>query len=777
VKRVHGLILGSATALFLLSLLHPAAAFAQTLPGDPTALFTTMGMGWFQQLQGMAARLYGGLFTIEVIVVCVQGALYKDNIAEFFQGFAFKILMATVMLAVIGNAGTIFPAVVGMFETTAAQVTGNTGSTGNVCFQNSNPAADQTSSAQCTANTISNPTGLEANMLGWAAMYFVAADVSRAADSAEGAIAGIVVFGTGVPGLSTAFLMGHENFSLFCIAMGMTCVMSAAGLLLTYVLLTFETQVIMSIGVIFLAFQGSRFTAQFSQGYMSYCINIGTKFFVFYFMVSILGAMMQQGNAALGASIAGLIAGAAIPFGAGSIALVAASSPIPIICVISSVLIAAIPNFASSLLSGGSALSASAALQGGAVQSMAGGIGGGMSSLGGAAMSGAGKAMQGSGSQGGSRKPDTSTGTSGTPTPTVGSDIGTHGGAGGATDAPSTAASTPTEGNSLNPNGSSGGTGSPGATSTPANGYSNGVAGEAAVDAEVAATAMDSGLGPTEDAYAGNPVNGASPDAGNSGDGDGMDPNTDRDSEGEQDDNEDRAADDRQRVQDSIDEAVAQEAAQDRAAALNGQPPLASVQPSFSSGQPSVSSGQPSVSSGPPPVASGPPPAAVGKAPAAAGPPPAAVGKAPAAAGPPPAAVGKAPAAAGAPPVAAGQTPAAGGQMGATPRGSDSESTKSLRGVPTAKLSEMTPVEFKARMENTSFTDLNSSQVAFINSNPELREIASETFTNQAANNFVNGLATSAQKTDWAKQAASATPKGESPAPAVQVRVTNPDKL
>jgi hypothetical protein len=186
----------------------------------------------------------------------------------------------------------------------------------------------------------------------------------------------MVAFGTGFPGLSSAFLMGHENFALFCIALGMTCVMSAAGIFLTFMLLTFETQIVMSIGVFFLAFQGSRYTAQYSQGYISYAINIGAKFFVFYFMVAVLGTVIGVGNASLPASLLSLAAGAVIPFGAGSIALVALSSPMPIICVVVSVLVAAIPNFVGSILSGSSALNAQNALNNNAMAAGLGGFGG-----------------------------------------------------------------------------------------------------------------------------------------------------------------------------------------------------------------------------------------------------------------------------------------------------------------------------------------------------------------------------------------------------------------
>ncbi len=352
-KRKHAVPLGIALALFTLPLLHPALALAQDL-GTPASSVDALLKGqlaqqWFSTLQGMARDLYIGLFTIELIVVGVQGLLHKDNIAEFFQTFVFKVVMATAMIAVIGNAGNIFPTVVSLFKQTATQTINDT------C---SGPKAPQ----NCQTVGDSNPSGLESTFLGWAAAYFLAADVSRAADSAESSAAGIVVFGTGLPGLSSAFLLGHENFELFCMALGMLCVVAAGGVLLTYLLLTFECQIIMMIGVFFLAFQGSRFTAQFAQGYMSYCVNIGVKFFVYFFIIAILKVVTSDGDGSLAGFLGGLAAGAAIPFGAGSIALVAASSPIPIISVISSILVAAIPNFAGSLLSGSSALSAGAAM-------------------------------------------------------------------------------------------------------------------------------------------------------------------------------------------------------------------------------------------------------------------------------------------------------------------------------------------------------------------------------------------------------------------------------
>jgi hypothetical protein len=336
---------------------------------------------WFTTLQGMATTVYVALFTVELCMVGFQGALYKDNIAEFFQTFGFKVIMAAVFLAIIGNAQYIFPGVVHMFCDVATGTINGVGS----------------SSGGCSEGAATGMPDLESTMFKWAWAFFVAADASKIADTAGAAATGWIAFGTGVPGISAAFLMGHENFQLFCLALGMTCVMAAAGIYLTFLLLTFEVQIVMAIGVIYLAFQGSRFTAQFAQGYMSYAVNVGTKFFAFYFMVVILDSIAKNADNSFGTTIGGLTGGALMPFGAGSILLVAATSPIPMIAIIISVLVAAIPNFAGSLLQGSSALSATAVMQNQAFQSMAGAGG----QIGDDVARGVGKAMAQRGSKGG----------------------------------------------------------------------------------------------------------------------------------------------------------------------------------------------------------------------------------------------------------------------------------------------------------------------------------------------------------------------------------------
>jgi len=621
VRRLNAVMVGAAIALVAFTFLLAAPALSQ--PTLPSSMFTNLAnAGWMTTLKGMAHTIYIGLFTVELVVIGVQGVMYKDNVYEFLQGFAFKVLVASLFLTIIGNADTIFPLIVSGFQQVALNTTGG---------------------------TAGNPDGLELHLLGYSVQYFLAADISRAADSAEAAAAGIVVFGTGLPGLSTAFLMGHENFALFCIALGMTCVMSAAGILLTYLLLTFETQIIMVIGVIFLAFQGSRFTAQFAQGYMSYCINIGTKFFVFYFMVAILNQVMDNADSSLGASIASLAAGAAIPFGAGSIAIVALSSPIPVIAVIVSILVAAIPNFAGSLLSGASALNAQNAMQSGPVQSAVGGMAGGFSGAGKAAAGAAASQMSSSSSSGsGSGGGLASAGSEDMQAPS-----------GGSFD--SNAAFAPGGGGGGASNGASGGApgmqSGDGATGTGGTFLADNPGGLGSGGAGGSGSAGGGGVGMMSGAMAGAAVGGtegALVDEAGSGGGDvsGEGPGPDD---------------------------------------ISGQPPSSGMGDNYT-----------------------------------------------------------------------GQSP-------------DEDPDEPLEARKVSDIKKMTPEEVYAAASNSDFSKLSPSQRDAIMANPEQRQAAQQAYQDNFGKNFMKNVAS--KQTDWTAAAAAAVPKADPPPAAVQVRITNPDKL
>jgi hypothetical protein len=267
---------------------------------------------------------------------------------------------------VIANANYIFPQAVSVFAATANAVIG--GSPAAASSQVS-PACVQHMRWTCVPPKAT--TDPEGTFLAWAMLYFVAADASRVADSAE-AIASGIMFGIpfppdpgdGDPGISTTFLMGHGQFQLVCFGLGMLCVMSAATIFLTYILLTFEMQIVLAIGVISMAGYGTRFTQSMSAAFPKYCVTIGTKFFAYYFVVAAVQVLVNNFNGnVVGTAglLAGLIGGALVPFGALAVVLVFATSSAPVIAIISAILIAAIPNFASSLTQGGAALNATSA--------------------------------------------------------------------------------------------------------------------------------------------------------------------------------------------------------------------------------------------------------------------------------------------------------------------------------------------------------------------------------------------------------------------------------
>jgi hypothetical protein len=314
--------------------------------------------GWSTQLNLLTQHLFGALFTLELVILGVQALFFKDSVYEYFKMFAGKILLATVVLAVIANANLIFPQAVSIFAATAQGVIGGNG--GSTTTPTSQACQQQMRWTCVPPQSTKDP---EETFLAWAMFYFIAADASRVVDSAE-AIASGIMFGIpfppdpgdGDPGISTTFLMGHGQFQIVCFGLGMLCVLSAGGIFLTYILLTFELQLVLAIGVISMAGYGTRFTQSMSAAFPKYCVTIGTKFFAYYFVVAVVQVMVS--NTSIVGLLGGLIGGALVPFGALAVVLVFATSSAPVIAIVSSILIMAIPGFAASLTQGGAAMAA-----------------------------------------------------------------------------------------------------------------------------------------------------------------------------------------------------------------------------------------------------------------------------------------------------------------------------------------------------------------------------------------------------------------------------------
>jgi hypothetical protein len=76
-------------------------------------------------------------------------------------------------------------------------------------------------------------------------------------------------------------------------------------------------------------------------------------------VVAIVQAMVTQTN--LAQMLGGLMLGALAPFGFGAVVILMVTTPAPIVAIISGIMVAAIPQFAGSLTSGGSALTTAGA--------------------------------------------------------------------------------------------------------------------------------------------------------------------------------------------------------------------------------------------------------------------------------------------------------------------------------------------------------------------------------------------------------------------------------
>jgi hypothetical protein len=336
---------------------------------DPfTPYFSTVSPGWAQSMSNTSQELYAFLFFIQLCILGGQAALSKDSVVEFIGKFASKVILGSVIIAALANANVIFPELVSI-------IAGFGNTTANNAPAQLPAACVQNRRWTCVPPTPAHAGDVEGIFLGWGVAYFLAADGSRIADAVEASASG---FDVGIPfppdpgdgatgpeisGLPAAFLNGHAQFQIVCEGLGMICVLSAGLIYMTYILLNFEAQIVLAIGCFTLAGYGWKFTEQYSKAFPTYCFTIATKFFAFYFVVSAVYIMAAHqndlsNNGGVAAMIAGMVAAAAVPFGAGAIVLLFGTSSAPVVAIISSILVASVPQLAASMTKGGSALSA-----------------------------------------------------------------------------------------------------------------------------------------------------------------------------------------------------------------------------------------------------------------------------------------------------------------------------------------------------------------------------------------------------------------------------------
>jgi hypothetical protein len=241
-------------------------------PQDPKYGIPAIAPMWAPQAQAISSKLFSALFGFEVFLIGLQALLHRQDITHFISTFAFKIFVVTFFLYLIANAPSVFPKVFGSFQI-AGQSIAKAGNTEAWGLYDMYKQADVAS-----------------------ALFFCAAMASHIEDQQTSLEFG--TFGTpGPPGsgdLGHMFegTIGHITFEFLVQILGMLVLAGAGIMFLSLALMTAESYITMFAGVFLLGFSSMRFTLPFTQGYLSYAVNVGTKMFTFWILIAVESSIL-----------------------------------------------------------------------------------------------------------------------------------------------------------------------------------------------------------------------------------------------------------------------------------------------------------------------------------------------------------------------------------------------------------------------------------------------------------------------------------------------------
>jgi type IV secretion system protein TrbL len=313
----------------------PMVARADVLPMDPWSVVQGEYGGWVATAQGYARDIYIALFVFELIALAITTLLFRENLGEFVASIGFKVLLGGVFFWFISNGPTLAQNVISFFTTAGNRFGG------------------------------SGPDTVVTGFFTAAGLYFGAAGTAQDLSSTETVAAGLPcvwALGTGTcqVGLVAADNSSHAAFILITQGMGLMIMLAAIAILLQFTIVTIESYLVMSVGILMIGFAGSRWTFGFSQGYFSYMINVGVKLMVTYI---VLGVAANELVPIIATSAATLIAAAAVPFGATDAVATGVAALSAVYVVLTAGLLWTIPAFTAALLSGQSQSSGAAILQ------------------------------------------------------------------------------------------------------------------------------------------------------------------------------------------------------------------------------------------------------------------------------------------------------------------------------------------------------------------------------------------------------------------------------
>jgi type IV secretion system protein TrbL len=236
VERQYRLLTGACVLTFLLLIAVPAYAQSANVLDQIVAQFQARSAGWEGALRSFALGTFGILATVEMVWASFQLAFRGADMSEWLAEIVNQILFLGLFLALLENSVTWGQAIVNSFREAASSAGG-----GGIA------PSDVFAAGVKIAATVLNQMSL------W-----------HPEASAGLMVAGIVI---------------EACFALI-----------AAFMVLALV----ESFLIISMGILFMAFGGSRWTKDLAVSTVRYTLSVGAKLFVIQLLVSIGTGLIQS---------------------------------------------------------------------------------------------------------------------------------------------------------------------------------------------------------------------------------------------------------------------------------------------------------------------------------------------------------------------------------------------------------------------------------------------------------------------------------------------------
>jgi len=218
----------------------PALAAAATPSGSGTLtdvanVYKATSAGWISTALEYAQHLFFALVAIEIAWTAITYLLQRDSLSDFVAQLVLKLMGVFFFLALLQNAPTWMPYIINSFSQAGSTIAG-----GGVVLDPSSMFGEGLKLAKSMLGTLSSPS------------FFTA-------------IVAVLI-------------------SVLCaIGVVISFAVVAGQLMVTLI----ESYIVISAGIFFLGFSGSRWTLPFSEKYVAYAVSVGIKLFMLYLIVGL----------------------------------------------------------------------------------------------------------------------------------------------------------------------------------------------------------------------------------------------------------------------------------------------------------------------------------------------------------------------------------------------------------------------------------------------------------------------------------------------------------